>query len=166
MLSPPNKHTIGEITTLVSRERDRAYEEGVYTGAKPFERLMVWLLMEPFDLDAIQRWAKAEHTKLLSGNPFLLPLEDPTNTTRRTAVFEVEYNYFEPGTWVTPTSPRSVLEENVMYKITKCLPPRFADDRASCFVEGRETGVSTEYLRAVEPHPGFNVEDREGGGSE
>jgi hypothetical protein len=115
-----------------------------------FERVMVWLDNEDDpSLSKLKSWVRAEHAILLRAHPFLGPIE-PAGA-RRVKVFEVEYNYFEPGTLVTPTSVRSVLEEGQTYTITKCCHPRFADDRASCFVEGRETGLSTEYLKEVKP---------------
>jgi hypothetical protein len=77
--------------------------------------------------------------------------EGPETGTRRLATFTVEYNYFEPGTRVTPTSVRSVLEEGQVYTIKKCFHPLYADDRACCYVEGRETGLSSEYLREIQP---------------
>lgn len=69
---------------------------------------------------------------------------------RRKKTFTVEYNYFEPGTRVTPTSGRCPLDIGVVYVVTKCLESRDAGDEAVCFVQGRKTGVSTTYLREVE----------------
>lgn len=66
---------------------------------------------------------------------------------KRSRTFEVAYNYFEPGTYVTPTSERHPLERGKVYKVTACLEPRFADEGCSCFVDDRKTGVTTEYLR-------------------
>lgn len=145
----PTHQTINEITTLVAAEKQQAYEEGVRAATLSVDRIVAWLTIEPFDIDEFRRWAKLEQERLLRAHPFLGPVEPPV--ARRIKVFEVEYNHFEPGTLVTPTSLRSVLVEGQVYTITKCLPPRFADDRASCFVEGRETGLSTEYLKEVEP---------------
>lgn len=64
--------------------------------------------------------------------------------------FKVEFNYFEPGTRVTPTSSRCPLTMGQVYTVTKCIEPRFYADEAVCFVEGRKTGLSTTYLREVE----------------
>jgi hypothetical protein len=75
--------------------------------------------------------------------------DGPVTSNRRIKAFTVEYNYFEPGARVTPTSMRSVLEEGQVYTITECFHPLYAYDQACCFVEGRETGLSTEYLREV-----------------
>jgi hypothetical protein len=155
MLSKPKQQTVKEIITLLTVEMQQAYEEGVRTTVRSFDRLVVWLAMELVDRGTLQRWAKAEQAMLLRAHPFLGPVEEPAET-RRVKVFEVEYNYFEPGTLVTPTSMRSVLEDGQVYTITKCCHPRYADGRASCFVEGRETGLSTEYLREVQP--GENLE--------
>lgn len=69
--------------------------------------------------------------------------------TRRTKTFEVSYNFFEPGTLVTPTSTRSVLRVEQAYRVTKCHEPMYAEDKAICFVSGHPDGVSTEYLRTV-----------------
>lgn len=69
--------------------------------------------------------------------------------TRRTKTFEVSYNFFEPGTLVTPTSTRCVLNVEQAYRITECHEPMYAEDEAICFVEGHRCGVSTEYLRTV-----------------
>jgi hypothetical protein len=68
---------------------------------------------------------------------------------RRSKTFTVEYNYFEPGTRITPTSNRCPLERGV-YVVTKCIEPRDAQDEAVCFVQGRKTGISTTYLREVD----------------
>jgi hypothetical protein len=150
-MNPPSRQTVAAVHELLVLEKDLSYQEGVYDIMLSFERVMVWLDGEDDPgLSKIKSWVKAEHIILLRAHPFLGPVEEPTGT-RRVKTFEVEYNYFEPGTRVTPTSVRSVLEEGQVYTITECSHPRFADDRASCFVEGRETGLSTEYLREVKP---------------
>jgi len=69
--------------------------------------------------------------------------------TRRTKTFEVSYNFFEPGTLVTPTSTRSVLNVEQVYLVRECHEPMYAEDAAICFVGGHRCGVSTEYLRTV-----------------
>lgn len=66
---------------------------------------------------------------------------------RRSKTFE--YNYFKPGTLVTPTSRQCPLEAERIYKVCRCSEPMFIGDEAICFVEGHETSVSTEHLRAV-----------------
>jgi hypothetical protein len=69
---------------------------------------------------------------------------------KRNVTFTYEYNYFEPGTKITPASPRSVLEMGVTYTVVSCIAPRYAGDRAIVFVVGHQYGVSTEYLKEVE----------------
>lgn len=74
---------------------------------------------------------------------------------RRTKTFEVSYNYFEPGTLVTPTSTRCPLNVEKVYRVRECHEPMYAEDEAICFVsehpsgEDHRTGISTEYLRTV-----------------
>jgi hypothetical protein len=150
-MNPPTKQTVQSIHKLLVLEKDLGYQEGVYRIIRSFERVMVWLDNEDDpSLSKIKSWVKAEHAILLRAHLFLGPVEEPTGP-RCTKVFEVEYNYFEPGTLVTPTSVRSVLDMGQVYTITKCHHPRSADDRACCVVEGRETGLSTEYLKEVKP---------------
>ncbi|GMU26239.1 MAG: hypothetical protein AMXMBFR16_11440 [Candidatus Uhrbacteria bacterium] len=66
---------------------------------------------------------------------------------KRAKTFVVEFNFFTPGTLVTPTSPRCPLESGKVYTVTKCVEPLCYGDEAVVFVEGHEYGVSTEYLR-------------------
>lgn len=81
---------------------------------------------------------------------------------RQVKTFSVEYNWFAPGTVVTPTSNRSPLERGHHYTVTKCLEPKFAGDECVVFVEGREQGVSTNYLKAIdEQMPAFIHADRD-----
>lgn len=68
---------------------------------------------------------------------------------KRTKTFDVEYNYFDPGTFVEPTSSRSSLPDG-RYKVTECVEPRFPEDHCVVFIEGRDTAVRTEYLREVQ----------------
>jgi len=68
---------------------------------------------------------------------------------KRTITFEVTYNYFEPGTLVTPTSNRCVVRPGFTYRVTECKEPRFPGDDCIVFVEGHGTGFSTEYLKEV-----------------
>lgn len=63
--------------------------------------------------------------------------------------FEIEYNEFEVGEMVKPTSNRCPLEPGV-YKVTKFIPPMTHEDSAVVFVEGHEYGIETTYLRSVE----------------
>jgi len=75
--------------------------------------------------------------------------------TVRSRTFTVHYNYFEPGTLVTPTSTRSTLKLEHVYRVHSCSEPCYPEDRAICFVSehsnGKEHryGVTTEYLREV-----------------
>lgn len=68
---------------------------------------------------------------------------------KRKKTFEVEYNYFEPGTLVRPTSPRCPLYTGI-YKVTKMYEPIDVTDEAICFVDGHSYGISTVYLEEVE----------------
>lgn len=68
---------------------------------------------------------------------------------KRTKTFEIEYNWFEAGTLVTPTSRRCPLEVERVYKVRRCHEPMYAEDKAVVFVDDRETGMSTDYLREV-----------------
>jgi hypothetical protein len=150
-MNPPTRQTVAAVHKLLVLEKDLGYQEGVYAIIRSFEKVMLWLDNEDDPtLSKIKSWVRAEHVILLRAHPFLGPVDEPAKT-RRTKVFEVEYNYFEPGTRVTPTSVRSVLDEGQVYTITECHHPRGADDRACCCVEGREIGLSTEYLREVKP---------------
>ena len=63
--------------------------------------------------------------------------------------FEVEYRMFDVGEQVTPTSPRSPLEMGKVYTVTRCVAPFRPLDDSVVFVEGRETGVSADYLTTV-----------------
>lgn len=69
--------------------------------------------------------------------------------------FEVNYNYFESGTLVTPISGHGILEKGRIYCVTNCLEPYEHDDEAIVFVkpnpEGvpRQWGVSAANLREV-----------------
>jgi hypothetical protein len=71
---------------------------------------------------------------------------------RRTVTFEEEYEYFEPCTLVTPSSRRSVLEVEHVYRVTGCQAPMFPGESAVCFVEGHRNGVDTSSLRMVSLH--------------
>jgi len=68
---------------------------------------------------------------------------------KRTKTFTIEYNYFEPGTYVVPTSPRCVLthEDRTLFEVIDCLEPTFAGETSLVFVKGRFHGVDTTYLR-------------------
>jgi hypothetical protein len=77
MLSKPKQQTINEITTLLADERQQAYEEGVRTIMRSFDRLVVWSAMEPLDWDTFRQWAKTEQDLLLRAHPFLGPVEGP-----------------------------------------------------------------------------------------
>jgi len=66
---------------------------------------------------------------------------------RREKTFIETYNYFEPGTFVTPTSRRCVLVAGRVYKVVRCHEPLYAGDEAVVFVEGHRSGIRTEYLR-------------------
>jgi len=60
------------------------------------------------------------------------------------------YKMFDVGVLVSPTSNRSPLESG-KYRVTSCTPPRFPGDSSTIFVEGRLTGLSTEYLQLAPP---------------
>lgn len=83
---------------------------------------------------------------------------------KRTKTFEYTYNYFAPGTLVRPTSPRCSLEDGMAYKVTRCIEPMYAGDKCVIFVEGRKTGVSTEYLTEVDEDDlswGIDIQEEE-----
>lgn len=69
---------------------------------------------------------------------------------RRTKTFTVEYNYFEPGTIVTPTSNRGPLAHGETYVVTKCVEPQYAGDECVVLLSGQMYGVNTEYLSEVD----------------
>lgn len=58
----------------------------------------------------------------------------------KTFTFEVHYNYFEPGTLVTPLLDRGVLEKGRIYYVTSCLEPYEYDDEAIVFVKANPNG--------------------------
>jgi hypothetical protein len=62
--------------------------------------------------------------------------------------FTVRFKTFEVGEKVMPTSPRCPLEMGKVYTVTKCKRPLNGGD--PCVVEGREAGISTEYLSCTE----------------
>lgn len=63
----------------------------------------------------------------------------------KTFTFEVNYNYFEPGTLVTPISNRSALEQGQIYYVISCLEPHEYDDGAIVFVKPNPDGVSRQW---------------------
>jgi len=76
----------------------------------------------------------------------------------KTFTIDVEYNYFEPGALVTPTSNRSVLDRGRVYCVLSCREPlTHLDNDCVVFVKPnpdgvpRKWGVSTYYLREVSP---------------
>ena len=62
--------------------------------------------------------------------------------------FTVTYKEFEKGEKVRPTSSRCPLSPGE-YVITECHPPLCAGDETIVFVEGREHGLSAEYITSV-----------------
>lgn len=58
------------------------------------------------------------------------------------------YKEFEVGEKVKPNSNRCPLAFGV-YTVTEFFPPLHPGDSSIVFVEGRLTGVSTEYLEGV-----------------
>jgi len=71
---------------------------------------------------------------------------------KRTKTFTVTFNWFAPGTIVTPTSTRCPLESGKFYVVTECHEPSFPDENAVVFVQGKQIGLSTEYLREAEAY--------------
>lgn len=75
---------------------------------------------------------------------------------RRTKTFDIEYNYFEPGTIVTPIDGRGELEHRRHYRVIQCMEPELSDYVCTCYVEDVIEGVfmsnsvMTEYLREVD----------------
>jgi hypothetical protein len=67
------------------------------------------------------------------------------------ATFQIEYNYFEKGEVITPTSPRSPLTVGTLYTVQETRRPMFYGEEPVVFVVGRDTGVSGEYLREATP---------------
>ena len=63
--------------------------------------------------------------------------------------FTVEYRMFDVGERVRPSSPRCPLRSGI-YVVSRCLAPMFAGEEATVFVEGREHGVSAQYLMAAD----------------
>lgn len=76
---------------------------------------------------------------------------------RRIKEFTVEYNYFEPGSKITPTSRRCPLEMGRVYVVEKCIEPRYAVDGCIVFVEGHKYGIDTEYLREATAGEGCRI---------
>lgn len=70
---------------------------------------------------------------------------------KRTKTLEIEYNFFEPGTLVTPGSIGGALEVEHVYRVNECHEPHGEGDMGICFVDGHFHGVSTATLREVEP---------------
>jgi len=66
---------------------------------------------------------------------------------QREKTFTVRFNYFEPGTFITPTSRRSPLKFGAVYRVLETQEPLFAGEEAIVAVQGWRTGVSAEYLR-------------------
>jgi hypothetical protein len=69
----------------------------------------------------------------------------------KTVSFTYEYNYFKPGTMVTPTSQKCPLAHGRAYQITRCAGPRKPGQGGTCHVKGRRRGLMTEHLREVQP---------------
>ena len=69
---------------------------------------------------------------------------------KRTKTFSVTYNYFEPGTYVVPTSTRCPLMREgtpPLFKVIDCMEPLFAEERCIVYVEGHKFGVDAAYVR-------------------
>ena len=66
-----------------------------------------------------------------------------------------KYKMFEVGERIVPTSRRCSLNPGI-YVVTKCVAPICAGDESVVFVEGRDTGISTEYVTAVQEIVGSN----------
>ena len=63
----------------------------------------------------------------------------------------VTWRAFEPGDLVVPSSPRSVLEQGKVYKVSYFLDPCLPYDTLGVvFVEGHKYGLNPEYLKLVE----------------
>ena len=60
-----------------------------------------------------------------------------------------EVNIFEKGDKVAPTSNRCALDAGV-YVVERCVPPLVPGSDVIVFVEGRDVGVSGEYLGLIE----------------
>ncbi len=67
----------------------------------------------------------------------------------RTKTFETDYNWFEVGEKVTPTSLRTGrgLEIGKTYIVTSCVAPRNAGDGSVVFVEGQPLGFDAQYFQ-------------------
>lgn len=63
--------------------------------------------------------------------------------------FTWRYKVFEVGERVRPTSPRCPLDPGV-YTVSKYVRPLFYDDTPVVFVEGRDTGLTVEYLESAD----------------
>jgi len=60
-----------------------------------------------------------------------------------------EVKIFEKGDKVTPTSKKCALDAGV-YVVERCIPPLVVGADVIVFVEGRDVGVSSEYLELIE----------------
>ena len=67
----------------------------------------------------------------------------------REITYTQTYKEFEVGEKVRATSNRCPLLMDRVYTVTEFSPPRYPGDGGVIFVEGRLTGLSTEYVEAV-----------------
>jgi len=70
---------------------------------------------------------------------------------RRTKTIEIDYNWFEPGTLVTPGTTRCPLNVEHVYRVMECYEPHGEGDMGICFVGGHHHGIATSGLREVRP---------------
>jgi hypothetical protein len=70
---------------------------------------------------------------------------------RRTLTYETTYFEFEPGEKIIATSPRSPLEQGKVYTVREFHPPRIYGDEPIIFLEGRRTGITSEYVTKYIP---------------
>ncbi|KKK76699.1 hypothetical protein LCGC14_2861020 [marine sediment metagenome] len=73
------------------------------------------------------------------------------------ASWPITYNYFEPGTYVVPTSHccalTHVYEGPLLFKVTVCREPTFVGDFCLVSVEGREDEEEVDATWLREAHP-------------
>lgn len=67
----------------------------------------------------------------------------------RYRTFEVQYNFFPPGTRVRASSGRCPLQQDRVYEVRECYEPLCPGDECIVAVWNEPYGVSAEYLEEV-----------------
>jgi len=68
---------------------------------------------------------------------------------RRKKTFEVEFNWFQPGTAITPIDP-GYFETGKTYFVKKCVEPVNPGDDCVVFIEGLDLGYDAGRFKEVE----------------